>query len=295
MDRPTSAGRIVQLTSAGICGSDLHTIAQGASPVVIGHEFGGFLEDGTLVAVQPARPCGSCRFCLRGDDQLCADHSRHFYGVTLDGGLAEQITVDERCLVTIAPSVDPATVGLVEPIAVAIHAVNRSAAKRGGRALVIGGGAIGLLCAAVLHERGIGVDVAARHPQQRDVAAKLGAGLDPGRGYDVVFDAAGTTSSFEQASRAVDRGGQVLLVALPWEPMSLSLRHLLKEISIVAAIYYGHHEGEREFEQAARFLAGHPELPELLITHRFRLDDAAEAFRVAAGRAAGAIKVQLHP
>jgi threonine dehydrogenase-like Zn-dependent dehydrogenase len=295
VDRPTAAGRIVSVTSAGICGSDLHALAAGASPVVLGHEFGGLLDDGTLVAVQPSRPCGSCPFCLRGADELCSEIAKHYYGVSVDGGLAEQVAVDERCLVTVAPSVDPASVGLVEPIAVAVHAVNRSAAKPGGRALVIGAGTIGLLCAAVLRHRGVDVDIAARHPRQREVAASLGAGLAPDRGYPVVFDAAGTSASFDQAARAAERGGQILLVALPWEPMGLSLRHVLKEISVVPAVYYGHHGGEREFDQAAHFLAEHPELPELLVTHSFGLAEAAEAFRVAADRAAGAIKIHLHP
>ena len=68
-----------------------------------------------------------------------------------------------------------------------------------------------------------------------------------------------------------------------------------KEARFVPSTMYGHHHGDREFETAAEVLAASPELPDALITHRFGLDDAAEAFRVAGDRAAGAIKVQLSP
>jgi len=292
---PRGDGVRVRVTSAGICGSDLHAVAAGPSPTVLGHEFGGLLDDGSLVAVQPFAPCAECPACRRGDEQLCPG-TRDFLGASRDGGLADEVLVDPRCLVAVPAGVDPAAVALVEPIAVAVHAVERARLQAGERVLVIGGGSIGLLCAAVLADRGSAVDLLARHPAQRRAAETLGAGtLRAGtvasRRYPVVVDAAGTASSAEQALRAVERGGRLVLVAVPWEPVAYGLALVLKEVSVVPALYYG----RGEFAAAAEVLGRHPELPGLLVTHRFSLADAATAFATAADRAAGAIKVHLIP
>jgi threonine dehydrogenase-like Zn-dependent dehydrogenase len=292
---PGAAAELVRVTSAGICGSDLHPVAAGPVPVVLGHEFGGLLPDGTLVAVRPHRSCGSCVHCAGGAEHLCSGVYSHFHGASIDGGLAEQVLVHPDCLVPVPGGVDPATVALVEPVAVAMHAVNRGGLRPGERALVIGGGSIGLLCAAVLRDRGVLVDIVARHPAQLEAAAALGAGTAPEGRYAVVVEAAGSTSSFVEAIRLAQRGGRVVLVALPWEPLAVPAAAVLKEVSILPAIYYGHHDGLDEFAESAALLARHPELGDVLVTHRFGLDEATEAFRVAGERAAGAIKVHVIP
>jgi len=110
-----------------------------------------------------------------------------------------------------------------------------------------------------------------------------------------VVDAAGTASSAEQAVHAAERGGRLVLVALPWTPMAYGIALVLKEVTVVPAVFYGRADGVREFELAAEFLGRHPELPGVLVTHRFPLDEAAAAFAVAGDRASGAIKVHLLP
>jgi threonine dehydrogenase-like Zn-dependent dehydrogenase len=85
------------------------------------------------------------------------------------------------------------------------------------------------------------------------------------------------------------------MVALPWEPAPLPFMVVLKEVDVLSSIYYGQHGGVREFAQAADVLARHPCLADAIVTHRFGLDEAAEAFRVAADRAAGSIKVLIRP
>jgi threonine dehydrogenase-like Zn-dependent dehydrogenase len=149
----------------------------------------------------------------------------------------------------------------------------------------------GLLCAAVLVDRGTSVDVQARHPAQVAAAEAIGAGWPGGDRYPVVIDAAGTGSSMARAVRGVERGGRVVLVALPWEPVPMGVALVLKEVTVLPAVFYTH----AEFAAAAGLLARHPELPGQLVTHRFDLDDAASAFAVAADRATGAIKVHLAP
>jgi threonine dehydrogenase-like Zn-dependent dehydrogenase len=96
---------------------------------------------------------------------------------------------------------------------------------------------------------------------------------------------------------SVRPGGVVSIPALHWEGLAIpnGLQLTMKEVRLQYAFTYGHHHGEREVDQAAALLAVTPELAGAVVTHRFGLDDAPEAFRVAADRAAGAIKVVLEP
>jgi threonine dehydrogenase-like Zn-dependent dehydrogenase len=94
-------------------------------------------------------------------------------------------------------------------------------------------------------------------------------------------------------------GGTVVVVATYWEPVTIGASLLTKEVRIVPSAMYGHpahdHGSVSEFEAAAALLAARPEVVDALVHHRFGLDDAPEAFRVAGDRAAGAIKVLLEP
>jgi threonine dehydrogenase-like Zn-dependent dehydrogenase len=284
----------VRVRSCGICASDLH-LAEWNLPVTLGHEFAGVLDDGTAVAVQPNAWCGRCDRCLSGETQLCRVGAERLHGVSLDGGLADEVIVDRRCLVPLPPGVDPAIGALVEPLAVGTHAVARVAAEPGDRALVIGGGSIGLTVVAAAQGRGIAVDLVARHPHQRAAGEMLGAGSAIGDDYAVVVDAAGTQASLNDAIARVRPGGAVVVVATYWEPVTIDAGLLTKEVRVVPAAMYGHDHGVREFDTAAALLAARPEIAEALVRHRFGLDDAPEGFRVAGDRAAGAIKVLLEP
>jgi threonine dehydrogenase-like Zn-dependent dehydrogenase len=294
-DPSTGPGVRVRITSSGICGSDLHLMSWGPLPIVLGHEFGGWLDDGTLVAVRPTVPCGACPACAVGAQQLCPTVTSQVYGTSLDGGLADEMLADPGCVFPIAPGVDPTIVGLVEPLAVAVHSANRTAATAGEHILVVGGGSIGLACAAVLIDRGHAVDVVARHPAQQRAATALGAGIEPGADYAAVVDAAGTTSSFRTCANRVRPGGQIVVPSMVWESVELPMMALVKEVTITPSMTYSEHEGVSEFATAADLLARRPEIAEALVTHRFGLDDAATAFETAADRSAGAIKVLVIP
>lgn len=284
----------VRVRSCGICASDLHLVTWNL-PVTLGHEFAGVLDDGTPVAVQPNAWCGECDRCRAGETQLCRTGASRLHGVSVDGGLAEEVIVDRRCLVPLPPGVDPSAGALVEPLAVGTHAVARVAAEPGDGLLVIGGGSIGLAVVVAAQARGLSVDLVARHPHQQAAGEVLGARLGAADEYGVVVDAAGTQASLNDAIARVRPGGAVVVVATYWEPVTIDAGMLTKEVRVVPAAMYGHDHGVREFDTAASMLAARPEITDALVRHRFGLDDAPEGFRVAGDRAAGAIKVVLAP
>jgi threonine dehydrogenase-like Zn-dependent dehydrogenase len=292
---PAGPGVRVRIRASGICGSDLHMLSWGPLPVTLGHEIGGTLEDGTPVAVWPSQPCGHCDRCLAGEVAQCRTGIGEGYGVGHDGGMADVMVVGERNVVPLPASVSAADASLVEPIACGVHALRRAGIRAGDRVAVVGAGAIGLGAAAVARWSDCSVDVAARHEAQRRAASAIGAGLDPSGEYDVVVDAAGTSSALESCIRLVRPGGTIALLATAWEPVQLPAFFTSKEPRLVAAVTHGDHDDGHDMVAAARVLADLPEVPAALITHRVPLDRAAEAFRIAADREAGAIKVVLEP
>ena len=284
----------VRVSSCGICGSDLHLAAWNL-PVTLGHEFAGILDDGTAVAVQPVVWCGECDRCRAGESQLCRSGITRLHGVSVDGGLADEVIVDRSCLVPLAAGTGADVGALVEPLAVAGHALHRASLETGARLLVIGGGSIGLSVAALARNAGVDVDLAARYDHQHAAGERLGARRSLADEYDVVVDAAGSQGSLDEAVTRVRPGGTIVVAATYWDPVSFGSDLLLKEARVLPSSTYGHDHGVREFELAAIVLADQPDLADVLISHRFPLDDAAEAFRVSGDRAAGAIKVVLEP
>jgi 2-desacetyl-2-hydroxyethyl bacteriochlorophyllide A dehydrogenase len=293
---PDGPGVRVRVRSAGICGSDLEMVRTGLAAATLGHEIAGVLDDGTEVAVHPFVPCGDCPQCRTRRPNLCRAATTTMLGVFTDGGMADEVVVPESCVVRIPAGVGVADASLVEPLAVTLHACNRVGVTEGMRVGVIGAGTIGLLSGAVARHLGADVTIVARHDAQRLAAEALGLSVDAPRDCDVVFEAAGTSSGFDDAVRACRRSGTIGLVSTTWEPIPISfLNAQMRELTIVPAFVYGEAHGQREFETAAATCAARPEIAPALITHRFGLDEAPRAFSVAGDRAHGAIKVVLHP
>jgi threonine dehydrogenase-like Zn-dependent dehydrogenase len=291
---PTGKVR-VSVASSGICGSDLHLASLGPLPFTLGHECCGTLDDGTPVAVLPPVSCGSCQRCLAGHEQQCATALGAMYGISLDGGLADEIWVEPRNALPLPAGLPLEQANLVEPVAVALHGINRAGVTSGMRILVIGAGPIGLCAIGAARSMGVTVDVSARRQRRIDAAERLGATIGVAADYDIVLDAAGTQSSITQAIEAARPGGTIGILGSFWDPVTVGLGFQTKELTLVPAFTYGHHHGVSEFEDAARVLSEMPELHNAVVTHHFGLDDAAEAFRVAGDRQADAIKVVLHP
>jgi threonine dehydrogenase-like Zn-dependent dehydrogenase len=285
----------VKVASSGICGSDLHMASFGPSWAILGHEFSGRLDDGTAVAVLPVVHCGTCDRCLAGAAQQCRNALGSMYGVSLDGGLADEVWVHPSCAVPLPTGATLDHANLVEPLAVALHGINRASVVDGMRILVLGDGPIGLCAVAVARQLGATVELEGHRQSRIKVAERLGASLEVGTDYDVVLDAAGTQSSLDRAVELVRPGGTVGILGTFWNPVSLSLAFQMKELILLPSFTYGHHHGVDEFVDATRILDAHPDLSDALVTHRFGLDEASEAFRVAADRHEDAIKVVVHP
>ena len=146
---------LVQVHYCGICGSDLEAFHTGMYEpgLIIGHEFAGEVAQvgeavdgwsvGDLVTTDDAIPCGRCPYCRQGQPTLC--ESLLMPGVTLDGGMAEHVVLPAKALHRLPEGVSTRQGALVEPLAVALHGVRRSALRAGEQVLVMGAGPIGLL------------------------------------------------------------------------------------------------------------------------------------------------------
>jgi len=299
VSEPSGDGVLIRIAAAGICGSDLHSVEVMPTPATLGHEFAGYLPDGRLVAIEPIAACGTCEPCRDGRPYHCRT-GLQMLGGTRDGGMADMCLVPERTIVALPAAVRAADSSLVEPIAVAVHAVRLAGNLRGLSTAVIGGGTIGLCLVPALQAVGVGtVDVLARHDHQIEAVARLaGRSGEFGRNkWDVVFDAVGTGESLAQAVKMCRPGGRIVLVGMYWDgtvPMP-GMELMSKELRVIPSMMYGSDHQVRDFDLAAQLLADRPEIGATLITHRFPLDAVVEAFAVARDRKAGAIKVVLEP
>ena len=298
IEEPTGGDTIVRVAEAGICGSDLHMVENGMKDVAIGHEFGGWLADGTLVAVRPTGECGTCDPCARGFQNACRDSWATSYGIALNGGLADRVMVESKRIFPMGPGARPTDAALVEPLAVSLHGVRRGNPQPGAKAVVVGAGSIGLLTVASLRAWGLEVDIVTRHPHQALAAEALGARViekPASSSYMYAFDAVCNQQTVDSCISACAPGGTVVEFGMFWTPVQMTNAMMFKEVTFVPAMAYTHHNDHDDFREAADILSKDPGIADAVVTHTFGLDDAVEAFRVAADRRSGAIKVHLAP
>ena len=303
---------LVRVTAVGVCGSDLHWLADGvigdvrlSRPVVPGHEIAGVVHDGplagTAVSVDPAIPCGNCAICIGGDRNLCPTVGFAGNG-TVDGGLRELMAWPTHLLHPLPPGLSTTDGAILEPLGVAIHALDLGHVRAASNIAVIGCGPIGLLLLQTALTSGATWAVAVDPlPHRRAEASARGAALalspteakerygDPQ--VDVAFEMAGNDAAVEQAMELVRPGGRVVLGGIPSVdrtsfPASLALR---KRLSIVLV----RRMKEDVYERGARLVeTGRVNLSSL-VTGRFPLDRADEAFRSASSRQG--LKVVIEP
>lgn len=318
--RPGPGEALVGVRAVGICGSDLHYYTDGGigetrltRPLVLGHEPAGevimvgegvtSLAPGARVAIDPAVPCGWCEMCAAGHPNLCPKVV--FFGTPpTDGALREQLCHPVECLHELPEGLGFADGALCETLGVAIHAVDLSHLHPGQSAAILGCGSVGLLTLQVARASGaVPVYVADPVPERLAVARALGAdatidtreldsvaavlALTDGRGVDVAFDCATSTTTQQQCCELVRIGGRVVLSGIP-DSDEFVLKHgtaRRKGLTIKFA------RRMKNVYPRAMLLAdrGIVEL-DMLATHRYRLDQVGEAFETACARRDGVIK-----
>jgi 2-desacetyl-2-hydroxyethyl bacteriochlorophyllide A dehydrogenase len=296
LDEPPGTGELLEMQATSICASDLSYIRFGSTHV-LGHELAGRRSDGSPVVVEAIYGCLECDQCRRGAYNLCATHGQRALGIFADGGMAEQFRAPPERMVDVPDGLDLRDACLVEPASVSWHALRLAGVVPGARIAVVGAGALGLLAAAgALRMGATEVALEARHPHQKEAGARLGASVGASGVYDVVVEAAGSLESLARCGELVAPGGSIVVPGVHFGPVALEWHPLFsKEARVIPSLGYCAHDGVREFDEAAAMLAADPEIARTVITHRFPLEDAEEAFRVASDRSSGAIRVVLEP
>ena len=296
VDEPPGTGELLSMKATSICGSDLSYIRFG-SRSILGHELAGTRADGTPVVVEAIYGCMECDQCARGAYNLCPTHGQRALGISADGGMAEEFRVPTTRLVPLPVGLALADASIVEPASVSWHALGLAGTKPPDRVAVVGAGALGLLALAGARRRGCeSVALEARHPHQKEAGERLGADVGVQGVYDVVVEAAGTAESLARCGELVAPGGTIVVLGVHFGPVQLDWMPLFhREARVIPSLGYCAHDDVREMDEAAAMLAEDPEIARTVITHRFPIEDAVEAFRVAADKTSNAIRVVIEP
>ncbi|WP_341938253.1 zinc-dependent alcohol dehydrogenase [Marinimicrobium sp. C2-29] len=287
----------------GICGTDMH-IYHGVMdkrvsiPQTTGHEVSGVVDEvgegvtdykpGERVVVRPLDYCGECPACDAGHSHIC--HNLKFMGIDTPGSFQNYWTVKARTLHRLPENVSLQQGALVEPLSVACHDVARARLKTGEKAVVLGGGPIGQLVAAVA--KGIGAEVMVSelnparlkfseelgfetvNPKEEDIEEKVKAWTN-GKGADVVFEVSGVQAAVETMTQIASVRGRICMVAIHAEKPLVNLFHFFwKELELVGARVY---EAE-DFDQAIDMISSGKIDIDRFITSVSPLDEIDEAF-----------------
>ncbi|UOQ93361.1 alcohol dehydrogenase catalytic domain-containing protein [Halobacillus shinanisalinarum] len=300
---PQAAGGevLIKTSHVGICGSDLNIYAgahpRAEAPLVLGHEFSGtiveghsVLPQGTRVTVNPLLKCGTCLPCTTGQSHVCKNLK--LIGIDCDGGMGAYVTVPQENVVALPDSVSLAAGALIEPIAVAVHAVRQGGYVPGDGIVIFGAGTIGLCVAQTLRSYGA-ADVTVVEPNEHRLqkAAELGfttihaekddikaevLNATNGAGADFVFDCAGHPAVLNALTDIVKVRGRIIIIAAYKKPAELNLlQGMFKELSIQFVRVYT----DKDFQIAADLLAKHPEF-ERIITNVLRPEEAERGFQL---------------
>lgn len=326
---PVGPGQVlVRVKAAGICGSDIGKAFGGQAhhyPVILGHEFSGEIAEigpnvrdvqcGERVVGIPLLPCMKCCRCLRGDFYWCKTYG--FVGARNDGAFAEYIVLPVDNVLSLPDALNWDQGALIEPATVAVHSAERGRVRPGHRVAIFGGGAVGLLITTWLRMTGIDQVIVLDVVEEKlKMATKLGASstvsvleLDPldtilemtdGEGPDVTFETSGSPRALEQAIRASRAGGSIVQVGFMSRDLAVKATSFdliaRKELHLIGSSmsYSAPFPGYEWFVTLSKAADGAFPPPEL-ITHRFPLSRAREAFELGASQDQYHLKVVLLP
>jgi L-iditol 2-dehydrogenase len=311
---------LLKVASVGVCGSDVHYYKEGrigdqlvSEPIIMGHEFSAWVAGlgagveglalGELVAVEPAISCGECESCRHGHPNLCP--SVRFCGTPPVDGVFVEYTVmpRENCFV-LPEEFSPVDGVLLEPLGIAIHAVDLAHLKPGHTVAVLGAGPIGLLVAAVAKAAGAST-VLMTEPlaERRRFAGKYVAdvALDPaatdvvdgilhqthGRGVDVAFEAAGALETPDQAAAVTRPGGTVIVAGIPSEDRMAMTASTIRRKGLTIKLV---RRMKHTYPRAINLVADGAVDVRSLATHTFPLERISDAFEMVSAYADGVLR-----
>jgi len=304
---------LIKVRACGICGSDVHgmdgSTGRRIPPIVMGHEASGDIVDigadvtnwaiGDRVTFESVIFCGKCEFCLEGHPNLC-DH-RQVLGVSCaefkrQGAFAEFLTVPARVLYRLPEGLTYEQAAMVEPVTVALHAVNRAKIKPGARVAVIGAGMIGLFVVQVLKAKGAGEVIAVDiNPEKLAMAAAHGADQTLtstlGMELDCAIEAVGITPTVDMAVRSVRKAGTVVLIG----NLSSHVEFPLQEVVIRQLSVYGTYGSEADYPECLELIASGKVRVDKMISAEITLDETASYFDRLYKQEPGLMKVVVHP
>ena len=300
---------LIRLGAGGICGSDLHYYFEGRNgsfvirePLIPGHEASGVVakvgpgvtrvKPGDKIAVSPSHACGHCDYCREGREHLC--RNMRFLGSAslyphVQGMFCEYFVMGERQCYPVAGDISLGELAFAEPLAVALHAVNRGPVLVGKSVLITGAGTIG--CLAVIAARLAGARaITVSDVLDRPLATATAVGADrtiradrdPGAlaapQFDVAYEVSGSFAALKACVAAVKRGGTVVQVGtLPHEPLPFVVNEIMsKELDLKGAFRWG-----IEFDWAVDYLSSRRVDVRPLLSGQFPLQDAVKAFELA--------------
>jgi (R,R)-butanediol dehydrogenase/meso-butanediol dehydrogenase/diacetyl reductase len=304
---------LVRVRASGICGSDLHATANGlvASGTVMGHELAGDLvelgpdpigswQPGQRVFALPLSSCGRCERCTRGEAFACV-HANGGLGGTrpgqAPGAFAEFVRVGTNDLLALPDDLGFDAAAMLEPLSVAMLAARKGSPRPDTRALVLGGGPIGLSISSVLSALGV-ESIALVEPaaHRREIAARFGAtemfdSLPADREFDVVYEAVGRPGLLNAAVGAVCIRGVVVSAGICREPdLFDQIAASAKEVTVHFPLYYGIEDARALLELVETGKLD----PAAMISHRVGLDELPTAF-AALRRPTVQVKVVVEP
>jgi alcohol dehydrogenase len=251
---------LVKVAAAGICGSDMHAYhghdPRRVPPLILGHEVAGTVatgeKKGARVVINPLITCGICTYCESGRTNLCT--KRELIGMRIAGAYCEYVAIHERNLVAIPDSFDMVKASLAEPAACALHTLNRAQLHSQRplaelRALVIGGGAIGMLSTLLLTSYGCRQVTVAETNKLRQAMVSRATGCtvhDPANdpdlptdSFELVIDAVGAGVTRSLGSRVVAPGGIFAHIGLMDSREGLDIKKVtLQEVSLIGIYTY---------------------------------------------------------
>ncbi len=299
----------VRLLKVGICGSDVHLFLGHrllANPTIIGHEGLGFIDKigegisnrsiGERVAIEPNIPCRKCQYCLSGRGNICTN--KRVIGLTEAGCFAEYITLPADFAWKIPNEISDEDAVVLEPTAVAVHALFSTKTKPGDTIAVIGLGAIGLLLTHLALSLGYRVFVSELNAAKLKIATDLGASpLTPdgetldtqakfleenwvNNNVSAVFECAGSAHTASLATAAAPRGSEIVLVGLSGNLATFTPLKIAREgIQIVPSIIYDH---PFDFARALQLIRSKIICPSFIISSYASLENLQNALELAA-------------